>query len=38
MSEKTEKQKKGVFRTTAVLVVVALVLYVGFIMVGVVNS
>ena len=38
MSEKTDKQKQGVIRTTAVLVVVALVFYIGFIMIGVVNS
>ncbi len=38
MGEKTEKQKQGVFRTTAVLVAVALVFYVGFILMGVLNS
>jgi hypothetical protein len=38
VTEKSDKQKHGVIRTTAVLVVVALVFYVGFIMIGVVNS
>lgn len=38
MAEKSDKQKQGVFRTTAVLVAVALVFYLGFILIGVVNS
>lgn len=38
MAEKSDKQKRGVFRTTAVLVAVALLFYLGFIMIGVVNS
>ena len=38
MSEKTDKQKQGVFRTAAVLIAVALSFYIGFIMIGVLNS
>ena len=38
MADKSDKQKQGVIRTTAVLVAVALLFYFGFIMVGVVNS
>ena len=38
MTEKSDKQKRGIFRTTAVLVTVALLFFFGFIMIGVVNS
>jgi len=36
--ERTDEQKQGVRRTTMILVAVALVFYLGFILIGVVSS